>query len=35
VRFLQFLNRPKGYNPYRWVRYVTYSNSYVTRVGRS
>mmetsp|Transcript_11250 Transcript_11250/g.21281 ORF Transcript_11250/g.21281 Transcript_11250/m.21281 type:complete len:448 (-) Transcript_11250:450-1793(-) len=32
VRYLQILNRNKSYNPYRWVRYVTQSNSYVCRI---
>lgn len=31
VRYLQVLNNTTGYNPYRWVRYVTQSNSYVVR----
>ena len=31
VRYLQVLNNATGYNPYRWVRYVTQSNSYVIR----
>merc|ERR1712118_310283 len=31
VRYLQVLNNTTGYNPYRWVRYVTQSNSYVIR----
>ena len=32
VRFLQILKDEKGYNPYRWVRYITQSDSYVCRV---
>ena len=32
VRYLRILEKQKFYNPYRWVRYVTQSNSYVCRV---
>ncbi|KAL2609487.1 hypothetical protein R1flu_028060 [Riccia fluitans] len=32
VRYLQVVKKSKSYNPYRWVRYVTHSNSYVVRV---
>ncbi|KAK3241350.1 hypothetical protein CYMTET_48873 [Cymbomonas tetramitiformis] len=32
VRYLQILNKEKGYNPYRWVRYVTQSSSYISRI---
>lgn len=32
VRYLQVLNNAAGYNPYRWVRYVTQSSSYVIRL---
>ena len=32
VRYMQILNKPKGYNPYRWVRYISSSSSYVCRV---
>ena len=31
VRYLQILKNDKNYNPYRWVRYVTMSNSYIVR----
>ncbi|KAL3154481.1 hypothetical protein ABBQ32_013945 [Trebouxia sp. C0010 RCD-2024] len=31
VRYLQILKHDKNYSPYRWVRYVTMSNSYVIR----
>ena len=31
VRYLQIPKRDKSYQPYRWVRYVTLSNSYVVR----
>jgi AP-4 complex subunit mu-1 len=31
VRYLQILKSDKNYSPYRWVRYVTMSNSYVVR----
>ena len=31
VRYLQILKEHKGHQPYRWVRYVTLSNSYVVR----
>ncbi|KAG6543758.1 hypothetical protein Mapa_014942 [Marchantia paleacea] len=31
VRYLQVVKKSKSYNPYRWVRYVTHSNSYVIR----
>lgn len=32
VRYLRIRERHKSYNPYRWVRYVTQSNSYVCRL---
>lgn len=32
VRYLQIMKKSKTYNPYRWVRYVTHSNSYVVRI---
>ncbi|XP_020586822.1 AP-4 complex subunit mu-like isoform X1 [Phalaenopsis equestris] len=32
VRYLQIAKKSKTYNPYRWVRYVTQSNSYVARL---
>lgn len=32
VRYLRIAEQGKAYNPYRWVRYVTQSNSYVCRV---
>ncbi|BDA40565.1 AP-4 complex subunit mu-1 [Coccomyxa sp. Obi] len=31
VRYLQILKEHKSHQPYRWVRYVTLSNSYVVR----
>ena len=31
VRFLQIMKSDPKYNPYRWVRYLTLSNSYVIR----
>ena len=31
VRYLQILKDHKSNQPYRWVRYVTLSNSYVMR----
>ena len=31
VRYLQILKTDKNYSPYRWVRYVTVSNSYIIR----
>ncbi len=31
VRYLQILKTEKNYSPYRWVRYVTVSNSYIIR----
>jgi len=31
VKYLKIQNDEKGYNPYRWVRYVTQSNSYICR----
>ncbi|KAG5182084.1 coatomer protein complex, gamma sub-unit [Tribonema minus] len=33
VRYLKIADAGKAYNPYRWVRYVTLSSSYVARVG--
>lgn len=32
VRYLRILESSKKYNPYRWVRYITKSSSYVCRV---
>jgi len=32
IRFLKITERAKSYNPHRWVRYVTRSSSYVTRL---
>eukprot|EP00898_Chlorokybus_atmophyticus_P006117 jgi/Chlat1/6506/Chrsp45S05991 len=32
VRYLQIMKRSKNYNPYRWVRYVTMTSSYVCRL---
>lgn len=32
VKYLRIAEQNKGYNPYRWVRYVTRSSSYVCRV---
>lgn len=32
VRYLRIAEKSKAYNPYRWVRYVTRSGSYVCRV---
>jgi len=32
VRYLRILNVPPSYKPLRWVRYVTRSDSYLTRV---
>ena len=31
VRYLQIMKNDPKYQPYRWVRYVTMSNSYVIR----
>jgi AP-4 complex subunit mu-1 len=31
VRYLQIMKAEKNYSPYRWVRYVTMSNSYIVR----
>ena len=31
VRYLQIMKTEKNYSPYRWVRYVTMSNSYIIR----
>ncbi|MEW5310418.1 MAG: hypothetical protein WDW38_002217 [Sanguina aurantia] len=31
LKYLQILKKDKNYNPYRWVRYVTSSNSYTFR----
>lgn len=33
VRYLRIAETTKNYDPYRWVRYVTQSSSYVCRVG--
>ncbi|KAJ8479411.1 hypothetical protein OPV22_023138 [Ensete ventricosum] len=35
VRYLQIAKKSPSYNPYRWVRYVTQSNSYVARFSTS
>jgi len=32
ISFLKVYERSKSYTPYRWVRLITYSNSYVCRV---
>mmetsp|Transcript_3136 Transcript_3136/g.11306 ORF Transcript_3136/g.11306 Transcript_3136/m.11306 type:complete len:445 (+) Transcript_3136:251-1585(+) len=32
VRYLQIMKKAKNYQPYRWVRYLSSSNSYVIRV---
>lgn len=32
VRYLRIAEQSKTYNPYRWVRYVTQSSSYVSRI---
>jgi len=32
VRYLRIMEGSKSYNPYRWVRYVTRSSSYVCRL---
>ena len=32
VKYLRIADQGKAYNPYRWVRYVTNSSSYVCRV---
>lgn len=32
VRYLRISERHKSYNPYRWVRYVTQSSSYICRL---
>jgi len=32
VRYLRVADNMVGYTPYRWVRYVTQSNSYVCRM---
>jgi AP-4 complex subunit mu-1 len=31
VKYLKIASTTKNYNPYRWVRYVTQSSSYVCR----
>ena len=31
VKYLKIQQDEKGYNPFRWVRYVTQSNSYICR----
>ena len=31
VKYLKIQHDEKGYNPFRWVRYVTQSNSYICR----
>ena len=33
VRYLKIADGGKSYNPFRWVRYVTQSSSYVARIG--
>ena len=35
VRYLRISETHKSYNPYRWVRYITQSSSYVSRVANS
>ena len=35
VRYLHIAKKSPSYNPYRWVRYVTQSNSYVARLWES
>jgi len=32
IRYLRVQDREKGYNPFRWVRYITHSDSYVIRM---
>ena len=32
VRYLRISETHKSYNPYRWVRYITQSSSYVCRL---
>jgi len=32
VRYLRIMEQHKSYNPYRWVRYVTKSQSYICRL---
>ena len=32
VKYLRISETHKSYNPYRWVRYITLSSSYVSRV---
>ena len=32
VRYLRIAETDKGYNPHRWVRYITSSSSYVFRM---
>lgn len=32
IKFLRIFERSKDYTPYKWVRCITYSNSYVCRV---
>lgn len=32
VRYLRIAENQKAYNPFRWVRYVTQSSSYVSRI---
>ena len=31
VKYLKIQHDEKGYNPFRWVRYVTQSSSYICR----
>ena len=32
IQFFRLFERSKDYTPYKWVRCITYSNSYVCRV---
>lgn len=32
IRYLRVQDREKAYNPFRWVRYITHSDSYVIRI---
>lgn len=32
VRYLRIMEEAKSYNPYRWVRYVARSSSYICRL---
>ena len=31
IRFLRVYERGRNYTPFRWVRYITHTDSYVTR----